>query len=567
MSKERLTNNILNALSKHPYLCLFGICLLIDPFFFGSIENIPNNALWLESIIITAMIALFGVHRYNSGKLTKTRLVIFLIFSLTAVLSSVQLYAYSQNKALWHFIGGCVIVFILYHLVDLKKYHTQIKSFLIIGIGMMLKLYYVLVTSVYDRQHDVNSFGGDSGHAGYIEYLLYNHKLADFDVRERWQFCHPPLHHAISALWIFLNENVMQTGYDQARESIQMLTLFYSGCIIISAYKIFRHFGFEGNALYIPLTIVSFHPAYILFSGSINNDPLSTALVTGAVLCTLKWYRSPTMKNILKIALCVGFAMMSKVTAATISPAIALVFLIVFIRKFKKDWKNLLKQYICFGIVCVPLGLWYGIRNYIKWKIPLTYVSELSEYEPQYIKNLTFFQRVTNFSFSQLKSPYIQWEYTDENGVISGYNEYNPLIALMKNSVFGESINQYAFEGTEYINVVSTIFFWLNVAVAGFAFYAMIKMCFVKCSAEAAEKVLFVGFYVVMMAVFYKNAASYPFVCTMNFRYITPTIIVGTVFIGLIMKEKSESKAINYCMSAATVSFSATSTMVYLAIN
>ena len=561
MNKEILTKNIITTLAKHPYISLFCICIFISPFFFGAIENIPPNALWLESIMVFAALCFFAIYRYRKKQMNKLQFGIFAISSLTAVIAAAQLYSYSAYKALWHFFGGCIIIFILYHFADSKHSPAQQKSFLIIGMGMCLKLYYVLITSVYDRQHDVKSFGDDSGHAGYMEYLLFEHHLPDFDVRDRWQFCHPPLHHIISAVWIFINENIMQAGHDPARESLQMLTLFYSGCIVITAYKIFRHFGFEGNSLYIPLMLVSFHPAFTLFSGSINNDPLSTAFVAGAVLYTLKWYRTPTMKNILKIALCVGLSMMTKISAATVAPPIALVFLIVFIRKFKTDRKELLKQFISFGFICVPLGLWYGIRNYIKWKVPLIYVSELSENETQYIKNMTFFQRITDFSLSQFKSPYILWETVDENGISSGFDEFNPLTALMKNSVFGESINQDTFTTIPYVNIISHIFFWLNAAIAGFALIAMAVSCIRKLT---VEKVFLVSFYVTMMAVFYRNCADYPFVCTMNFRYITPTVIIGAVFIGLTMR--SEHKRLNSILSASAAAFSAASMIVYLSL-
>ncbi|MDE7138123.1 MAG: hypothetical protein K2O29_06670, partial [Ruminococcus sp.] len=316
MNRKNLTETIIKSISSHPYLFALGICLIINPFFLGATYNIPSNALWIETFIITALIFIFGYYRYKTDKLNKSGFIIFTVSAVIANLSAVSLYASSENKALWHFTGGYIIIFILYCLADSKKYRTQLNSLLIIGTGFLLKMYYVLQTSVYTRQHDLGSFGSDAGHAGYIEYLLFNHHIADFDVRDRWQFYHPPLHHTISAIWIHINENIFLTGRDPARESLQTLTLFYSMCIIISAYRILRHFALKGKALYIPLTIISFHPAFILLSGSINNDILSVAFILGAVITTLKWYENPTMKNILKIAVCIGLGMMTKLSAA-----------------------------------------------------------------------------------------------------------------------------------------------------------------------------------------------------------------------------------------------------------
>ena len=515
-------------------------------------------------------ITAFGYYKHRYEGISTKRVVIFIALLILADIIAVRLYTQSQSKAMWHFAGGCSVIVILYYLADIKKYRTQLNALLIMGLGFCLKLYYVLVTSVYTRQHDVRSFGGDSGHAGYIEYLLFEHKLPDFDIRERWQFCHPPLHHAISALWIYVNENIMQVGHNQARESLQTLTLFYSVCIIISAYKIFRYFGLNGKALYIPLMIVSFHPAFILFSGSINNDTLSAALVMGAVVCTLKWYREQSLKNIMKIALCVGFAMMTKLSAATVAPPIALVFLIVFIKKFKEEWERLLGQFVCFGIVCVPLGLWFGVRNYIKWKVPLMYVQKMDKSELQYIGNMPFLKRITDFSLHQYASPYEQWAYLDESRAVQNYNEHNPLITIMKNSLFGEFINENCFHSGSYVNTVSNIFFWLNVIIAGTAFVSMIVICFKKGAAKLTEKMFLVSFYIMMMASFYKTSADYPFTCTMNFRYITPTVIIGAAYIGLalkaINKETIGGRYAAKSLYGEAILFSFSSGIIYLSL-
>ena len=64
------------------------------------------------------------------------------------------------------------------------------------GMGFMVKLCYVLGTSISERQHDVSWFEPSKevtpGHLGYISYLCYNHHLYDGDYRQVFQYCHPP---------------------------------------------------------------------------------------------------------------------------------------------------------------------------------------------------------------------------------------------------------------------------------------------------------------------------------------------------------------------------------------
>lgn len=484
--------------------------------------------------------AVYGISRYKAGTLSRRRLGLFLIFMTSADILLAQCYIRSGNRALWHFYGGCAAALLLYWLSDLKKYRRQINSLLIIMLGACLKLYYLLITSVYVRQHDVNSFGGEDGHAGYIEYLLTHRRLPGFDVRERWQFCHPPLHHGISAAWIYVNESCFGVGYDQARESLQTLSLFWSLCIVISAYRLLRHFELKGKALYIPLVIISFHPSLILFSGSINNDPLAAAFVTGGLAEALKWQRDRRLGSIIKLALCIGLGMMTKLSAALIAPPVALVFLLTFIRHFKAEGRRLFCQFVIFAAVCLPLGLWFGVRNYLRWEVPFTYVQEMDKSELQYLGEMSFKERVTDTSLRRFSSPYEQWAERDEEGNITGYNEYDPLAALLKNSLFGEFINEKSFKEGSYVNKLAALLFFTNICLAAEALLAMLLTCVKK---PSADKLFLALTWLMMVASFYKMAADYPFTCTMNFRYITPTALIGSCFLGLALKEQKPRPA------------------------
>ena len=537
MNRRAITDRTVKLLAAHPYLITLAVCLAITPLTFGAAGSIPENALWIELLSCIEILSIIVFSKFTKGKLSKAKAVLAETAGIALLCSGAWLYNSSVHRPMWMFIGGCGTCVLLYSYASTKKYKEQLNSFLIIASGFFLKLYYVLGTSCYTRQHDVGSFDGDIGHSAYIEYLYTHHALSDFDVRTKAQFCHPPLHHTIAAIWIFVNEKILGVSRDPTRESVQMLTLFYSMCIIITAYKILRYFKISGKALYIPLIIVSMHPSFILFSGSINNDVLSVALETGAVIAALKWYKDPTFKNIIKIALCIGLGMMTKLSAALIAPPVAVLFLYVLVKNYKKHFMKFFKQYAVFGVICVPLGLWFGIRNYIKWKVPITYVHEIPKEALQYLGDQSFVSRITDFSSKQLKSVYEQWADLDEAGNIINYNEYNPIYTVLKNSIFGEYINETCFAAHTYINKVAVILFWLNAFIAAAAFIAMIVMCIRKTKAGRIEKWFVALFYFTMMVSFYKTAADYPFTCTMNFRYITPTVITGALFIGLALEK------------------------------
>lgn len=563
--------SFIKTLARHPYICAFIVCVGTTPFYFGSLENITHTAVMLEFLSLLIAGAFILYKRYISDSITKFSAICSFAIWACADLMGIHFYQQAQNKLKWHFIGGILLVLLFYAKYYCKDFKRQLNSFLIIGASSVLKFCYVMATSVYTRQNDIGDFNGDIGHAGYISYLLTNHSLLNSDVRDRWQFYHPPLHHAISAVWIYICDNFFHTGIDPARESLQSLTLFYSITIIITAYRILRHFKLEGMSLYIPLVIISFHPAFILLSGSVNNDVLSVALMMGAVICTLKWYENKTLKNILKIALCVGLGMMTKLSAALVAIPIAFIFLIVFIKNFKASGKKLFGQYAAFGIVCVPLALWYQIRNYINWNVPITYVQEMGKDSTQYLGDRSFISRITDFSFYQFQHCFEQWDWFDDNGQLLTYKEFNPLIAAFKNSLFGESIYEANF-AHGYMLSICKIFFWLGIIIAAAAFIAMVIVLIRKKSMPFIGKSFFGAFYLVIMVNYYNMQKNYPFICTMNFRYITPTVIIGCLFTGVLLKNlKSENhkaaKAVTVTLSTAAVLFAGLSSWIYLSLS
>lgn len=570
--EPRFTDMAVRSLAAHPYLWALLFCLMINPFYLGAAENVPPNALYIESMLV--LLAGFGIifFLYKKERLGKRQAWVLAAIAVLLDFYATKLYSGSHNRGLWMLMGGSVILLLIYNFADTEKFRTQLNAMLIMGIGFFVKFYYVFYTSVYTRQNDVHVFGEQAGHAGYMEYILFNRSLPDFDVRTVWQYCHPPLHHTICAIWIDINENILGVGHNPARESLQTLSLFYTMVIMITAYKLLRRFKLEGTALYVPMLIINFHPAFILFSGAINNDVLSVAFMMGAALCTLRWYDEQTLFGILKIALCVGLGMMTKLSAALIAPPIAVVFLVVFIRKIKTDGKRLFGQFAAFGAVCVPLGLWFEIRNYIKWKVPITYVQEMPNTVTQYIGDKSFRSRVTDFSPKQFESVFEQWLTYDENGAAHGYNEYNPLVGLLKNSLFGESINDGYFEKEQYMLTATKVFFWLSAILAAVFLVIMIVMMFKKCAMKPLEKTFFGLFYILMIANFYKMCYDYPFTCTMNFRYITPTVIVTSLFCGLFMAQKKNGetskpvKAVSYAITGAAGLFCLLSVMTYVSV-
>ena len=114
--------------------------------------------------------------------------------------------------------------------------------FLLILLGILLRCGYVLLSGLYDRQHDAGAYTGmgtdfvNPGHIGYIEYIYKFHRLPDLNPYELFAYYHPPLHHLISFLWLQLNI-FFGVAEDLAFENLQILPLLYSCLFMAVVWK------------------------------------------------------------------------------------------------------------------------------------------------------------------------------------------------------------------------------------------------------------------------------------------------------------------------------------------
>ena len=433
-----------------------------------------------------------------------------------------------------------------------------------------------MYTPINARQHDVSAFGNGRGHAGYIEYIYENFSLPECDVRTVNQFYHPPLHHILSAIWLRI-QTTIGIDFEYACENIQILTLFYSSICMILSYKIFRQLNLKHNGLICAVAIIAFCPTFFIMAGSINNDILSITFMLGAILNTIYWYKNQKFRYIIAIALCVGLGMMTKLSVWMIAPAIAFVFIYVFFKNIK-SFKKYLLQFGVFAVICVPLGLWWSVRNYLRDGVPFTYVPMLSETSDQYVGDIPLLQRLFDFNLSQFAD--VGDQFTRYGG---SYNEYNPLIGLLKTSVFDELIT---VENYPAIAGINHILFWSGVIVATVGFVSMIVTFIRKnTNIDFASKTFLFLIYAVIFVSYYSFCIEFEHVCTMNIRYAVLLIVLGAYFVGLAVQHfggtpnsivaghggkymkntepKLYHKIIKYCIYAVVVIFCVSSTLVY----
>lgn len=408
--------------------------------------------------------------------------------------------------------------------------------------GIVLRLMYISYTDVTARQHDVGDFlRKTSGHAGYIKYLLRNRHLPDFDPRLADQFYHPPLHHIIGALVLAA---VRALGFDPLRTGpvvLQYIAAAYSSLFSVLMWRTLRHIGIKDEPLVLACAVSAYHPTLIILSGSINNDMLSIVLGTAAVFFTVRWSKERRLRDIIGAAFALGFGMMAKLSAALLAPAIAAVFITVLVKK-RKEWKSLLTQFIVFGCICAPIGLCCPVRNLVMFGVPFGYIPALGKDSGQYISK-TPVERITDWSLFQLSSPFTQWEWYHDD-----YNEFNPIIALLKNAMFDEDA---PFIGSLTLQSFCTALFFAGAAVAAVSVFAVITLFSRKEKLPFELKLMFAVMYAVTFGSYIIFCFRYPQVCTQNMRYCVPLIVSGTAALGLLMRRAPKSGRLTRCFAKA----------------
>lgn len=543
-------------LSKHPILIL-GLACFCSAIIFGTEPFSSLGITFLLCVMFLIIIITFWQSKADeSFKIVaiKSAGYVSMFFIAYCIISIQQ----KSGAFLFLFAVFLAIIYGIYCYIN-DMLDTKKIILILFILAFALKLAYILYTTVHQRQHDVEKFDVDArGHAAYILYIFNHWSVPNFDIREHWQFYHPPLHHFIAAVWLKIQSS-LGIATEASYEGLQYLTLFYSSLSMYLSYRIMQELRLRRAGLIVAFAIVAFHPTFIILAGSVNNDILSVVFMLGAILNTIVWYKNQTLGNIIKIALCIGFGMFTKLSVWMVAPAVAIVFLIALI-KYRHKFKSLFCQMLAFGGVCIPLGLCWSIRNYLLYKVPFTYVPKLSITNRQYLGNYSVFERLFDFNFSQFESVYTQFVF-----YAGKYFEYNPTIALFKTAMFDEVINNTYYPEIKYSGIV---LFWSGVILALLAFVAMIYIIIRKKSMKPAFKAFFAILTAVILGSYYIFCFEFPFTCTQNVRYVVPLITIGAMFIGLwltktLSKKTKSAKVFRIAVYAVTICFCVSSAITY----
>jgi len=435
----------------------------------------------------------------------------FFLYTLLLIVFELFIYMvepYIGSKANIFIIILISLISLIYIIYCKKNNCLNYKTItlLVLVIGVLIRNLYILKTSIYERQHDVETLDSN-GHLRYI-YDLY--KTGKLPVTNDWQFYHPPFFHLIGAGWLKIN-SIIGLPLERSLEGLQILTVIFSSLIMMVSYLIIDKLKIKDKYKFILNAFMAFYPTFIILSGSINNDCLLTLLEFSIIYYLINWYYNTSWYNTVILATLTGLCVMTKLNGAIMAIPILYVFIKKFIELYKNDknkiWK-LITQIIIFGLISLPIGLWYQVREYILFdgnSVP--YPDDLL-----YTGNYSMFERFFSISFISIFKIFC---------IIPG--DYNIFAYIVKCSIFGE----YLYGNLNFIHIFMVfVNFILIVASIIFMIKYMIKR---KEHNFIINLLLFV--WLANIISFYLFNYKYPYLCTMDFRYIIPTVFTGVVLI------------------------------------
>lgn len=460
-----------------------------------------------------------------------------------------------RNVVKASFLVLFLIIFIGYLMQGKMEYDQKLIRIIILG-SFVLRLIFVLFHNYNFSYHDLGSLvkGTETtykdGHLGYIQYLYSNGQLPDFDPRTVWSFYQPPFYYIVASTFMKIN-TILGLDMKVALENLQMLTMLFATMTIQVGYKILKEFRLSERTTTFAFLIVAFHPYFITGGATPNNDMLSILFMFLAILYAIRWYKNSTYKEILLLALSIGLGMMTKISVGLVAPAVAVLFLIKFIKE--KAYAKYLKQFILFGIICIPLGMFWPIRNMILYDMPLLYVQEIKSTSDQYL-DLGVWKRINPFDFTGYDYPGLSYDVD---------KDYNIWSVMLKSSMFDEL---WIDKTLLYEIFIGTVLVFINAILAVAALICGIINDVKGKQQDRSINCFKMILYITIMGSYIKFCFNYPMICSMNFRYIVPVLLIGAVNVGVYLDSEYKNEYLARTAECVTVAFAVMSAFVYMFI-
>ncbi len=448
-----------------------------------------------------------------------------------------------------------------FYLYGKKELTIDKIAVLLLIIGFTLRCGYAFYTGASTRQHDVEMYNSDGslnlsggGHFTYT-YILYSTGKLPSSVN--WQFYHPPLFHATSALFMHIYSFFEGTKDVATLYNATIIVSSFIGCLTLYFIKrLIFEITSNNVARFIMLLLMTLHPQFFIMSGWVNNDSMAFMFMIISLYYGFVFHKNRSWYSIILCAIALGLGAMSKLVAGLVCIPLGIIFIYDFIIDIKnKTYKKTILQGISFiGIVC-PLALWFIIRTYIKFGVSALDVPSLNPYSNSLgVINYSYWQRFGIPNLANLSNGLFCILRPNSNN----YQDYNVWLYTFKCSVFGE----YSYWQGDLFGVMLLVSNILMILIT----LICIIYCLIK-NIKSFNNILMLVTFITCIVAYLIFQVKHPVTCTQDFRYMTLILIPGIYFIGTFFESEFESKSmktLKYTFLIVIFAFVSSSCLYYL---
>lgn len=401
--------------------------------------------------------------------------------------------------------------------------------------GLTMRIGFALYKPSYTAYHDLGELTTE-GYYGHASYILKIFETGALPLENKGQYYHPPLFHILAACAMKVTGKALHMTDEVALfESTKIISCTATCFTLLTARKILKELELGKIATAVALSICAFLPIHYMLGGWVNNDALVTFFMTWIILYTIRWFKHPTYGNIVFLAIGFGFGIFTKISCALFAVFTGIFMLVKLLEAIRNGtWKQLIGQFVVFACISMPIGLYYPVRNYLMFGQGLNFV--LKPGDNVYCGDHGFVERFLLFPISRLLSPVY----------LNPFEEYNMNFYLIKSAVVGEFEYHHVEEWPAAVLIVC------NLILVVQAVFSAVAVCIQGWKEKAAGKsvgaqFLFIGLPGLWIWIYLNHLIlniRLPYGCTMDFRYIVPTAMLGAIYLGSYLEKCLEQPTV-----------------------
>lgn len=422
----------------------------------------------------------------------------------------------------------------------------------ILWLGCIMRIGYTFYNGVFSRVHDVWYYDDftQNSKASYLMWLVERGKLPD---TYEGQLYHQPFSYLFTA---GVCKILQLMTYDRNIYFIGSIGGKLGSCMascmtLLFSLKLCKELKMKAENKILAMWFVAFLPGMYLAAGRIGEDAFSCLFAVMEIYTALKWQHDSSFWNTVYAAIAFGLGLQTN-----LSCILPMGLLVIFVLEKMVGDHDAVKKYIgqtaIFAGIAAPLGMWFYVRNAIRFGIPFTYINE------QEVGNILW---TGEHSLWERFAP-INWRNLISSPYANAYEDYNLSTYFLKSEIFGE----FSFEMGKVIpytlliiNLLMTIF------LIAFMFRLIIKR--EKEHDEWALMGMFAFYLLFICYSYYKE----PFGCSMDARYFLIVPILKVVLLGKLSESLNlalaAGKGYAALMKAAMLLFGTASIVMFCSIS